>query len=283
MTKPMEAILSRTVSQEVVDGNAAKLLAVLEGAGLGDGLDAIQIRLESHGGICPWCGKDWRLFRSDSIFGAFSFYRPECRCLSLRQFQASEAPKLREDNWEAVGIPARYAGHRFDTIDRKVSAGILKGISDVQEWVRTQGWKNGTGVILLGAVGTGKTTVAVCALKSLISQGLRGAFVQTASLADRIIRSKEDRGYIETLLQNDVLVLDDLDKVAVENDWTRSQVFGLIDSAYSKRRVMIITSSAASPADLAARFTYDVMSRILGSSQVCLFAGTTADDYRRRG
>lgn len=108
--------------------------------------------------------------------------------------------------------------------------------------------RRGDGLVLWGAVGTGKTHLAIGLLRECQSKGLSGHFIRAVSLMDRLRQSRnfnarhEDLKLIDHLSEVDVLVIDDVGK-SLGNDLERSGLFSLIDNRWVYSRPTVITTN----------------------------------------
>jgi len=112
---------------------------------------------------------------------------------------------------ERMRIPLRYREAHFDG----VSAGPHKVELYNYLVALDEMLARGVGLVLHGKNGTGKTSVAVIALKESRRRGNTGLFVEAASLKDIKFASKGFEGETrlwDRILDVDVLVLDDLGK-----------------------------------------------------------------------
>ncbi|HSA75572.1 MAG TPA: ATP-binding protein, partial [Candidatus Nitrosocosmicus sp.] len=143
-------------------------------------------------------------------------------------------------------------------------------------------WRRGEGLILCGSVGVGKTRSAICILKTIIDSnfGVKGIFMKIDNLADRIIREDNQRGYIESLLKYDIVVIDDMDRIPTDKEWMRGQVFGLYDKLIQKNIPIIGTTNLSGIKQLKEKFEPAIISRLIGACNLINFGGDQNNDYR---
>lgn len=128
----------------------------------------------------------------------------------------------------------------------------------------------GTGLLLWGSVGTGKTFLAGCIANALIEQRI-SVLMTTFGRALNTLTGmfQEDRNkFLDSLNQYSLLILDDLG-MERNTEFALEQVFNVVDTRYRSRKPLIVTTNLTleelkNPPDLAHSRIYD---RIL---EVCV-------------
>lgn len=141
--------------------------------------------------------------------------------------------------------------------------------------------KRGKGLLLYGAVGTGKTYAAACIANELISQG-RPCLVTNFARITNTLQGMFDgkQRYLDDFNRLDLLVIDDL---ASERDtsYMNEMIFNIIDSRYRSGKPLIVTSNLTkaelmAPGSIERQRTY---SRLL---EMCVPVEVKGGDRRQR-
>ena len=151
---------------------------------------------------------------------------------------------------------------------------IDKARAYVENW--KEAYRNNTGLLLFGDVGTGKSFFAGCIANALLDRDVPVLMTNFPTILNRLTGMfSEDRAdFIASFDEYDLLIIDDLG-VERSTEYAMEQMFFVIDSRYRSRRPMIITtnlklSELKNPPDLAHARIYD---RILERCAPILFDG----------
>ena len=123
--------------------------------------------------------------------------------------------------------------------------------------------KESAGLLLWGDVGTGKSFIAGCIANDLLNRGVPVMMTNFTRLLNRLtdMYSGDRNAYIDSLNAYPLLIIDDLG-IERNSEFSREQVFNIIDSRYRSQLPMIITTNLTpefmrnSP-DLAQKRIYD--------------------------
>jgi len=134
----------------------------------------------------------------------------------------------------------------------------------------------GTGLALLGPVGTLKTSLAVAALQEGLKTGISGMFLTMPSLLDTLFTLKdtnrEEWARFEDRLRNvGILLLDDLGAEHSEG-WVHTKIDAIVSERYNRMKPIIITSNLTSER-LAKTYAARIFDRIRQTSEVVRFSG----------
>lgn len=103
--------------------------------------------------------------------------------------------------------------------------------------------KQGTGLLLCGQVGTGKSFLAAAIANELISQGTPCLMTNFSRIISRISEKfGGDQKYLDDLNRFDLLIIDDLGAER-DSDFTWEKVMNVIDARYRAGLPLIITTN----------------------------------------
>jgi DNA replication protein DnaC len=154
-------------------------------------------------------------------------------------------------------IPVNYQQASLDNFivpqDNPVARqGLGTVLMQVRSFVREYPATDRPGLLLIGEPGTGKTHLAVAAMRALLEKGHEGVFFDYQNLLDRIrsgydaTSGASDRAAYREALEAPVLLLDDLGAHRV-TEWVEDTVTSIITNRCNNRKTLIATSNLPDP------------------------------------
>jgi DNA replication protein DnaC len=153
----------------------------------------------------------------------------------------------------ASAIPSRYRDVSFDRGDiQDLSARHPTVVEQVRGFIDAidERLEAGTGLWLMGDVGTGKTALAMLASKHALEAGYSAAIYSAPKLMAHIRATYgADTGgdyleLFEKLTAVDLLHVDDLG-AEKKTDWVLEQLYSIVNERYEAERSMIVTTNLA--------------------------------------
>jgi len=189
--------------------------------------------------VCPICGgSGWKITEREGISGA-----EKCECASAGREQRNE---------RRAAIPPIYQQASLDNFLQDERRLLAAPMNDVRVYIRQFPALPKPGLLFLGPPGTGKTHLAVAALRGLIARGFEGVFFDFQALLNRIrggydpASGSMDREAYRTALDAEILVLDDVGAHRV-TDWVEDTVTSIITHRCNNRLATLVTSNLRDP------------------------------------
>ena len=167
-----------------------------------------------------------------------------------------------------------------------VTAKTQTAFDRIKEWSETDIYdhEGPESLFLYGPFGTGKTGLAVGALRTHLDRANSGLFITVPSLLDRIRRtygasreeSDDDRDLFERVQDVDVLVLDDIG-AEKPSEWVAEKLFTLINKRHDEMQTTIFTSNLT-PKELAKHLGERIAWRIVEMCEVVQLSGPNLRD-----
>lgn len=228
---------------------------------------------------CKKCGGNRQT--AFPCFGKSGYFMPRCICPcqaeAERQRKEAEEQRNRMESIKrrrAQGLQDRYLYDYTFANDNGKNPLMKKARAYVEHW--DEAYRDNTGLLLFGDVGTGKSFFAGCIANALLDRDIPVLMTNFPTILDRLtgIFSEDRVDFIASLGMYDLLVIDDLG-VERNTEYAMEQMFTVIDGRYRSRKPMIITTNLKleeikNPPDLAHARIYD---RILEWCAPVLFSG----------
>jgi DNA replication protein DnaC len=238
---------------------------------------------------CPQCGgTGWKMVRTE---GGETPAHAAMRCDCSRSDRTARL-------LERARIPRRYEPCDFSNFDTDLYEGEAEGAAwdrsleqaklVVEGFARDFPVGTDSGLLLMGPCGTGKTHLAVAALKLLVLRGHDGLFYDYRELLKEIQASYNpenpttELGVLEPVLAAELLLLDDLG-ASKPSAWALETVGHVLNTRYNEKRITILTTNyldAAPAPGEGPRSTASVSRERLPSGQT--FLGTREDALAER-
>jgi DNA replication protein DnaC len=196
--------------------------------------------MEMSESICPHCGgSGWKIVERVGASGA-----ERCNC------RESERAGVLE---ERAGIPPLYRTASLDTFklpqDNPNASKALSFIKNiVGSYADDYPLGSTRGLLLIGETGTGKTHLAVAALRKLIEKGYEGVFFDFQTLLSCIRAGYDkhsessDRKSLRTALDAEILLLDDLGAHRIK-EFVEDAVTEIITHRCNNQKALIVTTN----------------------------------------
>lgn len=234
--------------------------------------------------MCGKCHtqKECVLTKSD---GTTRTVRCACECSVAQNAKEAEEKRKRDrlqylDSMRRTGFPdaemREWTFAKSDHTDQK-NENIARKYTANFDAMRRQG----TGLLLCGSVGTGKSFLAAAIANELISQGTPCLMTNFSRIISRISEKfGGDQKYLDDLNRFDLLIIDDLGAER-DSEFTWEKVMNVIDARYRAGLPLIVTTNL-SPKDI-----YDpsdirrqrVFSRL---KEMCIFLEVQGADRRSK-
>lgn len=197
----------------------------------------------------------------------------ECECLLQRERKARIERLL-----SSAEVPDEFLETRLDKLDRQHPDAWAASAGYVRNWPHP----HGNGLLFVGDVGTGKSTLAYGVLNGLLERGVEGI----AANGPRLLRDLgkgitdhrlDDR--MDLLIQAPILLLDDMAAHRTATMFAAEHLFELVNERYAARRPSIYTAMydvpqwGGSKDPKVAQLWRAIGSRVLSRSEAYLLDG----------
>jgi DNA replication protein DnaC len=193
---------------------------------------------------CTKCnGTGWIIVQQEEVSGA-----QRCDCEAVARAAGLE---------EKAQLPPLYRNASLDTFvlprdNMMAHRDLATVLLEIKSFVREFPNEKRPGLLLIGEPGTGKTHLAVAALRMLMARGFAGLFCDYQTLLDTIragydpAAGTSSKQAYRMALDAEVLLLDDLGAQRV-TDWALDTVTSIITHRCNYRKPLIATSNMPDP------------------------------------
>jgi DNA replication protein DnaC len=185
--------------------------------------------------VCGKCGgTGWIIVERASVSGA-----EPCDCRNVGRSGRME---------ERSQIPPLYRNTDFENFKTEGNQDLRNLMTMVKAYVDQFPAGPFPGLLLIGEPGTGKTHLAVAALRRIIQKGFEGVFMDYQTLLDRIMAgyniaaNASDKEAYRTALDCEVLLLDDLGARRT-SEWVQDTVTSIVTHRCNNRKPLIATTN----------------------------------------
>lgn len=171
-------------------------------------------------------------------------------------------------------------GKRFEKATFETYIGNDEVKNACMRWADNYANEEGTGLVLCGNYGTGKTHLATATARTVLEK--YGARVWFSTFAGMLQELKSAYGSSDDFAKAmhkyktvDLLVIDDLGKENM-TAWGSETLFTIVDERYRNMKSLIITTNLM-PNELGKHIDEAIMSRL---AEICTFVRVKGEDYR---
>lgn len=208
-----------------------------------------------------------------------------CECSVAQNAKEAEEKRKRDrlqylDSMRRTGFPdaemREWTFAKSDRTDQK-NENIARRYVANFDAMRSQG----TGLLLCGSVGTGKSFLAAAIANELINQGTPCLMTNFSRIISRVSEKfGGDQKYLDDLNRFDLLIIDDLGSER-DTEFTWEKVMNVVDARYRAGLPLIITTNLtlkdlADPSDIRRQ---RVFSRL---KEMCVFLEVNGADRRNK-
>jgi DNA replication protein DnaC len=194
------------------------------------------------------------------------------RLVTVEEQQGMDAGRRAREQQQTRAADARRALEILESVPTRFrSAGITH--PEVGRWAgQVVAGDTEESLILLGGVGTGKTTEAFAAWSYVVRQaGRPGEWVTVPDLLEGMRPGRPERVDFTTLQRTRCLLLDDL-AAERESEWTAEILYRLLDYRYAWQLPTVITSNVP-PNEVRAKLGDRIASRLNGMGRTVVLEG----------
>ncbi len=191
--------------------------------------------------VCAKCGgTGWIIVERGPVSGA-----EPCECRAAGRAGRLEDRALIPPLYQHASLENFVVPGPENPMARRDLGNVLLA---VRNFVRDFPNPDRPGLLLIGSQGTGKTHLAVAALRGIMAKGFEGVFCDYQNLLDRIRAGYDansnsaDKEAYRMAIDSEVLLLDDLGAHRV-TDWVEDTVTSIITHRCNHRRALLATTN----------------------------------------
>lgn len=164
-----------------------------------------------------------------------------------------------------------FDSHRFNDMDSP-RKNIEKILYKSKEYIHDFSFSD-ENLFFYGSAGTGKTFLTNCIAKELLDKSYMVIYKTADELIKALKEIRFDKDVIleEAIINCDLLIIDDLGTES-DNDFTRTEIYNLLNKKILKNKKMIISTNF-SLENLMKRYSERITSRLLGNFTLHKFYG----------
>lgn len=174
----------------------------------------------------------------------------ECRKKELEKMQEEIDKKEKQARLNQLLnnslMDSKFKNYRFDNWDHEIGNKRIFEITKRYSNNFSEIKEKGIGLIIYGLPGNGKTFASGCIANDLIDRFIPVACISINSLLGRIKQgfnsSETEANIINGLNNADLLILDDLG-TELDNEWTKTVIYNIIDSRYRNGLPLVVTTN----------------------------------------
>lgn len=167
----------------------------------------------------------------------------------------------------------------------KKDSDLLKAYSDMQKFCEIYPNSKRKIITLVGQVGVGKSHLTHCVCNSLIEKGALTQFITAFNFNNTMLKyhtefNESKMIYLDSMLEPDVLVIDDLGTEPMLNNVTKEYLFLVLNERLTAGKVTIVTTNL-SLTELMNRYSERILSRLTHKQNAAVL-NIAGEDLRRK-